>query len=83
MLETNENYTLKSNFSDKIYKMSNFSKHIDGTLRFFANDGAVSIKLVSLHDRSALELFDYDSNCAPCYLNIAHSKEYHKTRVVK
>jgi len=57
--------------------MTTYSNNIDGKLCFFAHDGKVSIKLVSLHDPSAIELFDYDSKCAACWLGTAHSKEYH------
>lgn len=70
-------YTLKSNFSNITYTMVNYSKNIDGKLCLFAHDGTVPIKIVSMSDRSAIELFTYDSKCSCCWLGIAHSKEYH------
>ncbi len=78
----NERYTL-TGASGIVYPMVNFSKRIDGTLRFFANDGTVNIWLVSLDDKTAIELFDYNEKCGRCYLGQAHSKNLHDKNLTK
>ena len=76
-------YDLKSHYSDKVYTFKPYSKMIDSNLCFFADDGMASIRTVSLHDRSVIEPFKYDSKCATCFHHWPHSKEYHDLNLIK
>ena len=78
----NERYTL-TGVSGIVYPMVNFSKRIDGTLRFFANDGEINTWIVSLDDKTAIERFEYNPDCGRCHLGHPHSKNLHDSNLTK
>ena len=76
-------YDLKSHHCDKTYTFEAYSLMIDGRRCFFAHDGTAPTRTVSLHDRSVIDPFKYNSKCTSCYLGHSHSKEYHDFNLLK